>query len=73
MGKYDLVQRKCIRCNVSASKYNRKTKQYKYLNYGYEEFEQDFEIDKKKFTILVVGLVGILIMILIIYTATGVI
>lgn len=73
MGRYDLVQRKCIKCNVSASKYNRKTKQYKCLNCGHRGFEQDFEIDKKKFAILVVGLIGILITILIIYTATGVI
>ena len=73
MGKYDLVQRMCIKCNVSASKYNIKTKQYKYSNCGYEGFEQDFEIDKKKFAILVVGLIGILITILIIYIATGVI
>ena len=73
MGKYDLIQRKCIKCNVSANKYNRKTKQYKGLNCGHERFEKDFEIDKKKFAILVVGLIDILIMILIIYTATGVI
>ena len=73
MGKYDRIQRKCVKCGVSASKYNKQTKQYPCINCGHVGYEQDFQIDKKKFAIYIGSLFGFAIVILIIYIATGVI